>query len=169
MMRYSALIPTAVLIGVPLWTAPSLSVLFVGFIAGCFCGVGVLRLWLPSITVGGSLALADYALAGLLAGGGLDIIGAAAFGLALLFLLDLTEFVHRFRGAEIATAVRRTQIAFWIGRAAAAIAAVALLSLGAAVFSHAIPVFGRPVVAGLGAAIAFVGAMRGGVVRGGLR
>jgi hypothetical protein len=165
MMRYSALIPTAILVAVPLWTAASLPVVIIGVVAGLFCGIGVLRLWLPSITAGGSLALIDYALAASLAGSGLDIVGAAAFGLALLFLLDLAEFAGRFRGAEITAAVRRTQIAFWLGRAAVATAAVALLTLGAAVLAYLIPVLGRPIVAGLGAAITFAGAMHAGIVR----
>src|SRR5229473_1766474 len=79
MMRSAAVIPIAVLIGVPLWTAPSLPVLLVGAIACLFCTAGMLRLWLPSITVGGSLAVIDYALALSLSAGGVDIVGAAAF------------------------------------------------------------------------------------------
>lgn len=165
MMRYAAVMPIAVLVGVPLWTFPSLPVLFIAAVAACFCGAGALRLNLPSITAGASLALIDYTLAASVAGGGLDIVGATAFGFALLFLLDLTEFPRRFRGAEIAAAVHRTQIAFWLGRAAVAAAAIALLTLGAVIFSDAIQALGRPVVAGLGAALALVGAMRGGIVR----
>jgi hypothetical protein len=166
MMRYSAIIPIAVLVGVPLWTAPSLPVILLAAITACLCSAGVVRLWLAATTLGGALALIDYALAALLAGGAFDIIGAAIFGLALLSLLDLVEFERRFRGAEIAIAVYRTQISFWVGRAAAA-AAIVLMFLGAAVVAPLIPVLGRPVIAGLGAAIAFVGAMRGGIVQGG--
>jgi hypothetical protein len=164
MMRYSAIIPITVMVGIPLWTAWSLPVVIIGVLAGCFCGIGVLRLWLPSITAGGLLALIDYALATALAAGAVDIMGAAAFGLALLFLIDLTEFARRFRGAEITTGVCRAQIAFWLGQAAVTIAAIGLLIMGAVVFAHLIPLLGRPVVAGLGAAIAFAAAMRGGIV-----
>ena len=167
MIRCSAIIAIAVLVGVPLWTAPSLPVLLLGALTLCVCGVAVLRRWPGAIRVGGSLALIDYALAASLAGNGLDIGGAAVFGLALLSLLDLIEFEHRWRGAEVTMPVYRTQIGFWLGRAAIAAAAIALLVIGAAVFAQIIPVLGRPVLAGLGAAIAFVGAMRGGIVRGG--
>jgi hypothetical protein len=163
MIRYAAAIPTAVLVGVPLWTAPTLPVILIAAVAGLFCAVGLLSL--PLVTVGGSLALIDYALAAWLSGQGVDVIGAAGFGLALVFLLDLTEFARRFRGAEIAAAVQRTQIAFWLGRAAGAVAAVALLTLVGAAFAYTIPVLGRPVVSGLGAALAFAAAMRAGIVR----
>jgi len=125
----------------------------------------MLRPWRSAISVGGSLALIDYALALSLARGGLDIVGAAAFGLALSFLLDLTDFARRFRGAEISAAVTRSQIAFWLGRVAITIAVVALLCSGAAVFAYLVPLLGRPIVAGLGAAIAFAGALHGGIVR----
>jgi len=167
MMRQAAIIPIAVLVGLPVWVAPSLPVILIGAVASLFCAAGVLRLWLPSVTVGGSLAVINYALALSLSVGAVDIVGAAIFGLALVFLLDLSEFARRFRSVEIAAAVHRTQVVFWFGRAAVAIVAVALLSLGAAVLAYVIPVLGRPVIAGLGAAIAFAGAMRGGIVRGG--
>jgi hypothetical protein len=165
MTRYPAIIAIAVLVGLPLWTTPSLAVILVGAIAGLFCFAGVLRLWLPSITIGGSLAVINYALALSLSAGGVDIVGAAAFGVALVFLLDLIAFARSFRGAAIADAVRRTQIAFWVGRAAVTAAAVALLTSSAVIFAYPIPLIGRPIIAGLGAAIAFAGAMRGGIVR----
>jgi hypothetical protein len=167
MTRYSAAVPIAVLVGLPLWTAPSLLVMVVGAIAGLFCAAGALRLWLPAITFGASLALIDYALSLWLLGGGVDIVGATAFGLALVFLLDLTDFALRFRGAQLGASVKRTQIAFWLGRSVVAVAAVVLLTLCAAVFASAIPVVGRPIVAGLGVVIAFAAALRAGIVRGG--
>jgi hypothetical protein len=165
MTRYTAAIPIAVLVGLPLWTAPSVPVILVSAIAAVFCIAGGLRLWLPLITIGGSLAVIDYALALSLSAGGVDIVGAAAFGLALVFLLDLTAFARSFRGAEIAAAVKRGRTAFWLGRAAITAPAVALLTLSAATFAYVIPVVGRPIISALGAAIAFAGAMGGGIVR----
>jgi hypothetical protein len=166
MTVYAAVIPIAILVGLPLWTAPSLSVLLVGAVSASLCAAGVLRLRMAPLTLGGSLALIDYALAASLARNGLDIVGATVFGLALVFLVDVNETVRRFRGAEVTAAVRRAQIAFWLGRAAVAIVAVVLLSLAAAVFAPIVPVLGRPVLAGSGAVIAFVGALRSGIVHG---
>jgi hypothetical protein len=166
MMRYSVAIPIAVLVAVPLWTAPAWPVLFFGAIFGLLCAAGSLGRWLPLVTAGGSLAVMDYALALWLSGGGLNVVGAAAFGLALVLLLDLTEFAGRFRAARLASNPLRAQVAFWLGRAAVALAAVVVLTLSAAIFAPAISLIGRPIIAGFGAAIAFGAALRGGIARG---
>jgi hypothetical protein len=166
MIRYLTAVPIIVLAGVPFCTAPSWPVLLLGAIAGLFCAAGAFSPWPALVTLGSSLSVIDYAFALVLSAAAVDIVGAAAFGLALVFLLDLTEFVRRFRGAELGAGVWRTQISFWLGRAAVSIAAVVLLTLGAAIFSTAIQSLGRPIVAGFGAAIAFAAALHKGIVRG---
>ena len=166
MMRYTVAIPIVVLVAVPLWTAPAWPVLFFGAIFGLLCTAGALVRWLPLVTAGSSLAVMDYALALWLSGGGVNVVGATAFGLALVLLLDMTEFAGRFRTARLAATLLRAQVAFWLGRAAVAIAAVVLLTLSAAMFAPAIPLIGRPIIAGFGAAIAFGAALRKGIVRG---
>jgi len=165
-MTYWVAIPITVLLAVPLWTAPSWPVLFFGAIFGLLCAAGALGRWLPLVTAGSSLAVMDYALALWLSGESVNVLGAAPFGLALVLLLDLTEFAGRFGTARLAATLLRAQIAFWLGRAAVAIAAVVVLTLSAAMFAPAIPLIGRPIIAGFGAAIAFGAAMRGGIARG---
>ncbi|HTW54131.1 MAG TPA: hypothetical protein VME45_19745 [Stellaceae bacterium] len=116
-------------------------------------------------TAGSVIAVIGYAVALWSAGPGIDVIGAALFGTALLFLLDLHEFARRFRGADIANEVLRAQTAYWLGRAASIAVAVAALAAGGFVLSLLVPGAGRAVVAGLGAVLAFAGALNAGIVR----
>jgi hypothetical protein len=96
---------------------------------------------------------------------GVDVIGAAIFGLALLFVLDVSEFARRFDGAQIANDVMRAQIKYWLGRAALIAGAIALLTVGGSAVAAIVPGVGRAVIAGLGAVIAFAGALYGGIAR----
>jgi hypothetical protein len=61
--------------------------------------------------------------------------------------------------------VLRAQSAYWLGRAVLITAAIALLMLAGPALAFLIPGNGRAVMAGLGAVIAFAGALRGGIVR----
>jgi hypothetical protein len=116
-------------------------------------------------TAGCVLSVIAYAAALRTAGTSVDIVASALFGTALLCLLDLGEFTRRFRGSEIATDAIRTQIAYWLGRAAVIAGAVAALSLVGFVLSVWVSGASRTVVAGLGAILAFVGALMAGVLR----
>jgi hypothetical protein len=75
-----------------------------------FCAIGILGRALTPITSGGALGTIGYAVALCSTDGRVDIIGAAMFGLALLFLLDLSEFARRLRGVEITGAVMSGQV-----------------------------------------------------------
>ena len=89
----------------------------------------------------------------------------AVFGLALLFLLDLSEFARRLHGAAVANEVARAQTAYWLGRTAIIVGAVALLTLGGSVVASFVPGAGRAAIAGLGVIVAFAGALRGAIIR----
>jgi hypothetical protein len=158
-------LPLAVIVAVPVWTAASAPVVAIGAAACTLCALGLCFARLGPITAGCVTAVIDYAAALWTAGTSVDIVGAALFGTALLFLLDLSEFTRRFRGAEIARDVIRAQIAYWLGRAAVIVGAVAVLTMVGFVLSVWVPGAGRTLVAGLGAILAFVGALRAGVVR----
>ena len=114
---------------------------------------------------GGALAMIGYALALWSADAGVDIIGAAVFGIALVLLLDIGEIGRRWEGAEIAAEVMRAQLAYRFGRTAIAAAAVALLSLCGAVLAVLVPAGGQAIVAGAGALIAFAAAVYAGILR----
>jgi len=165
MSRYWTLLPVALMVGVPIWSVPSDPVIAIEGLAALFCIGGILVDGLALVTVGGVIGTIGYAGAGVTAGGGTDIVGAAVFGLALLALLDLAEFARRFRGAAVIGAVLRAQVAYWLARAVVIAAAVAALLLGAAVLAMLVPGSARAVVAGGAAMLAFGGALRAGIGR----
>jgi hypothetical protein len=166
MTRSWAALPIIVMAGLPLWVAPSAPVMLIEAVAGLFCALGVLRHALVPVMAGGALAMIGYALALWSADAGVDIIGAAVFGIALVLLLDVGESGRRWRGADIAVEVLRAQLAYWFGRSAIAAAAVVLLSLCGAVLAVFVPAGERAIVAGLGVLIAFAAVLYAGLARG---
>ena len=159
------MLPLVAVIGVPIWTGPYWPVIAIAGAGFLLCALGVGLNVLAPITAGAVFALIGYTAALWLGGEGVDVVGATVFGLALLLLLDLSEFAQRFRGAEIATDVFRGQIVYWLGRAVATIAAVTLLMACALLLSLLLPSSGRSVIAGLGAVIAFAAALTAGIIR----
>jgi hypothetical protein len=116
-------------------------------------------------SAGGALAMIGYALALWSADAGVDIIGAALFGIVLVLLLD----VSAPRGCGMAPKsppVIRMQLAFRFGRTGIATAAVVMLSLCGTVLAVFVPASGRAIVTGLGALIAFAAALYAGIARG---
>ena len=165
MSRWWAILPILVIAAVPISTAFSASVIAIEALACLFCAIAIYRPILGLVTAGCGLAIFGYAVALWLADQGTDVVGAGVFGLALLFLFDLSEFARRFRGADIADAVVRGQIGYWLGRAAIIAAGIAVLTLGGSALALLVPGEGRPVIVGLGAIIAFAGALRSGIAR----
>jgi hypothetical protein len=165
MNRWWTALPLAVIAAVPVWTAASAPVVAIGATACVLCALGICVARSAPITAGCVIAIIDYAAALRTAGAAVDVVGSALFGIALLFLLDLSEFTRRFHGAEIATDVIRAQIAYWLGRAAVIAGAVAALTVVGFVLSVWVPSAGRTVVTGLGTILAFAGALMAGVAR----
>ena len=166
MTRAWAIVPIIVIVGLPVWLAPSTPVLLIAAAAGLLCALGILRHELAPVAAGGAFAMIGYALALWSADAGVDVIGAAVFGVALLVLLDFGEFARRWHGAEIDTEVLRTQLAYRFGRTAIIVAAVALLLAVATVLALFVPAGDRAFVAGAGALIAFAAALYAGIARG---
>jgi hypothetical protein len=163
--RFWTALPMLVMAAVPIWTAPSAPVAALEAMACLFCALGVFWRRATPVTAGGCIAIIGYAIALWSGDDGVDVIGATIFGLALFFLLDMSEFARRFRGAEIANDVMRAQTTYWLGRAALIAGAIAVLTLGGSAVATIVPGMGRAVIAGLGAVIAFAGALYGGIVR----
>lgn len=159
MNRIWAGLPIAVIAAVPLWTGASAPVYGIELVAILICACGVLAYSLSTVSAGAGLAIIGYTVALWLSGDGVAVIGAAAFGLALLSLLAFSEFARQFRGAAVARSVIRGQIIYWIGRAALAFGAIILLILMASGLAALVPAAGRAVIGGLGAVIAFAGAL----------
>jgi hypothetical protein len=164
MNRWWAILPLIVIAAVPIWTGPSWPVIAIvgtGFLLG---GLGIGLSALMPVTVASVLATVGYAAALWLGDGGADVAAATVFGLALLFLLDLSEFARRFRGAEVAGDVVRGQIAYWLGRAALIVAALAVLTACASLLSFVVPSGTGSVIAGSGVMIAFAAALYAGII-----
>lgn len=165
MSRWWTVVPLVVMAAVPVWTAPLPLVVAIEAMAGALCGLGISWSSAGPVTAGCVSAIIGYAVALSFAGAAVDVIGAALFGLALLFLLDLSEFARRFAGAAVEEEVVRAQAGYWLGRAAIAAAAVAVVAAGGFVLSLYVSGEGRAVIAGLGAMLAFAGALCAAIVR----
>jgi hypothetical protein len=165
MTRFWIAVPIALMSAVPLWTAPTVPVLAIEALACLLCIIGALASAAVPVTAGASVGVIGYALALWSGDGGVDVLGAAVFGLAILSLLDMAEFARRFRGADVSEQVLRAQAAYRLRRAAIIAGAVAVLTLGGFVLSLLIPGAGRAVVAGAGAVLAFAGALSAGIIR----
>jgi hypothetical protein len=151
---------------VPVWTAPTAPVLAIEVVACLLCGAGVIIGATTPVTLGAMLGFIGYAVAVCVQSDGrVDVVGAAVFGLAVLFLLDLSEFARRFRGADIAKEVLRAQTVYWLGRVAIIAAAVMALTLGGFALSVLVPGGGRALVAGIGTILALAGALHTGIIR----
>ncbi len=83
----------------------------------------------------------------------------------MLFLLDWSEFTRRFRGAEIAIDVLQQQFVYWLQRAVIISGIIAALALAGFMMSSLVPPGGRAIVTGLGALLAFAGAIYGASTR----
>ena len=165
MNRWWTALPMSVMAAVPIWTAGAAPVVAIEAAACLFCAFGIFGARTGPVTAGCVLAIIGYAVALWSAGAGVDIVGATLFGLALLLLVDLSEFVRRFAGADIANDVLWAQTGYWLGRAAIIAGAVAALAAGGFILSLLVPGAGRAAVAGLGAVLAVAGALRAGIVR----
>jgi len=165
MNRIWAGLPIAVMVAVPLWTSASAFVYMMELLAVLVCIGGVLRYSLGALSAGAGLAIIGYTVALWSSAAGVDVIGATAFGLALLLLLDLGDFARRFRGAAVASSVIRAQSVYWAGRATLIFGAVIFLTLVASALAGIVPGAGRAVMAGLGAVLAFAGALYAGMRR----
>ncbi len=161
MNRWWTLVPLAVTAAVPIWTAPSAPIVWIEAAAALLCTLGTACAVLGPVTVGCILAAIGYALALWSVDVRVDVVGSAVFGLALLLVLDLSEFARRFRGAEIASDVVRAQLAYWLGRAALVAGIVLVLTLAGLAGASLIPAGGRAVVAGIGAVLVLAGTLYG--------
>jgi hypothetical protein len=165
MNRYWIALPMLVMAAVPTWTDPSAPVAALEAMACLLCALGVFLRTASPVTAGGCIAIIGYGFALWSGNDGVDVIGAAIFGLALLSLVDMSEFARRFRGAEIANDVMRAQTTYWLGRSTLIVGVIVVLTLGGSAVAAIVPGLGRAVIVGLGAVIAFAGALYGGIVR----
>jgi hypothetical protein len=160
MIRFAPAFALPLLLGIPLCIEPSWGVSTIAAIAGACMIDGAARSSLASTTAGGTLALIALTLALWESAASLNVFGAVAFGLTLLFSAEGVHFGNRFARAGIDKSVWRRQIAWWLERAAIAVGAAIVLAALASFVAIAFPAFGRPILAGTGALAAFAAALR---------
>jgi len=165
MNRWWTTIPLAVAATVPVCASPSLAIAAIEAVAVLLCMLGTAVALTAPVTAGCVVAVIGYAVALQSGSAELDVIGGGIFGLALLFLLDLSEFTRRFRGAKIANDVLQSQLVYWLERAAIISGIVIVLALAGFIMSSLVPPSGRTIISGLGALLAFAGAIYGASTR----
>ncbi len=141
----------AVLFVVPLLTTPIPAVAVAGLVGLLLAAVAIaaLRRWLATAAAG--VFLADYAAALWVAGTPMNVVGAAGFGLALLFLLESVDLGRRALGATVDAAVVRSHLGRWIGVGGGTLVAAALAMALANSLATTVPPVVSPLLAAAGA------------------
>lgn len=124
MRRVLAAATIPLLVGLPLFLSPSLTVSLLVIISGACLLIGVIRSSLPSAAAGATFALIALALA-LWDGPSPNVFVIVLFGLALLSTLELVQHGHCFAGAAVKRTAWHPYVRWWLARNAIA-AAVAL-------------------------------------------
>ena len=173
MIRLPAVAFAVVLFVMPLLTAPIPPVAVTGLIGLLLAAVGIAALWRWPVTAAACVFLTDYAAALWVAGASVSAVGAAGFGLSILFLFQSVEVARCVRHASVDAGVGRSQIVRWMGFGIATLAATMLVMALASPIAASIPFAAAPFVAATAAlgvvlalAAAVTGATRGASRRG---
>lgn len=151
MIRLPAVAFAVVLFVVPLLTAPIRAVAVTGLIGLVLASVGIAALWRWPVTAAACVFLTDYAAALWVAGASVSVVGAAGFGLSLLFLFQSVELARCVRHAAVDAGVVRSQIVRWTGFGTATLAATMLVMALAGPVAASVPFAAAPFVAAAGA------------------
>lgn len=157
MSRALLLIPIAGLVGLPLLAWPSSHVGWLATTAGLLCAAGALGRSLALASAGTMVAVVGYALALWLASSPLDTLGAIAFSIALVLVLEGTAFARRFHRASVHPSVVRGQARSWIGLAVASAVIVTVLDGLASLLVFVAPAPAYAAIAAVGALGAVLG------------
>src|SRR5262249_32745727 len=114
-VRALPLIPIVVLAGLPVAIHPTSGFLGGASVGGSLCAAGALVRWRPLITVGATLTMIQYAFA--LMGARSSLVSAITLGVCLTLVLDVFEFVGRFRGAAVTAPALYRQARHWMASA----------------------------------------------------
>lgn len=150
MIRLAAAALAIVLFLVPLLMAREKVVAVVGLVGLLLAAAGIIALWRWPVTGAACVFLVEYALALWVAGSAGTIVGAAAFGLAILLLLQSGDLALRARHAIVDAAVIRAQLGRWIALGGSGLAAVMLAVVLAGAIAPWLPPAASPFLAGAG-------------------
>ena len=143
---------TLVLFLLPLHTATLPPVAVIGGTGLLLAALGIATLWRWMVTAAACVFLVDYTVALWIARAPVSVVGAAGFGLSLLFLFQAVELSRCLRDAEIGAGVYRSQIVGWMGFGAATLAATMLVVALAGAAAASVPFAAAPIVAAVAAA-----------------
>ena len=148
-------LPVAVLalmlFGMTLRVAPYEAVLEIGLVALLLVATGLATPWRWPMISAACLFLTNHALALWGTGAPLDIVGAAIYGAALLFLLQLGELGRGMRRASVGAGVTRALFARLLGFAAITLVVAAGGMAIARPLSATVPAALAPLLATAGA------------------
>jgi hypothetical protein len=139
------------LLGLTLRVAPIEPVIEVGLAALLLVVVGLATPWRWPVVGAASLFAINHALVLWGMDAPFDILGACAFGLALLLLLQFAHLSRCMRRASAGAGVIRAQIIRWAGFAVLTFAATVLGMVLAGPLSRVLPAGLAPVLAALAA------------------
>lgn len=159
MTRLVPVLAIPILMGMPIWVETSWGVGLLTSVSGALCLIAILRASPSVATVGGVFALLALAVAFRHASDSTDVVGAAVFGLALLLFVDGVHLCKRFDGAAVASAFWRRQIVWWIARGAISLAIAIAIAVLASLVRISLSEFWAPVLAAIGALLAFASAI----------
>jgi hypothetical protein len=125
-MRALALVPIAVLAGVPVLIRPTSAFAGIAAVAAVLCAAGVFLRWRLLVTAGASLTLILYALT--LVGTRSNLASAIVLGVSLALVLDVSEFARRFHGAVVTGPALRRQARHWVTSATLGVLATTALA-----------------------------------------
>jgi hypothetical protein len=172
-IRLLALAFAAVLVAVPLRWATAPVVVVTGLVGLALAVAGIATLWRPAVTAAACVFLTEYAAALWISGASAGVLGATAYGLSLLFLVQGVELGGRLRHAAVEAGVVGSQIVAWLAWGAVTLAAALLALALARDLAASIPFAAAPLLAAAGAlgalltlAAAVRRAARGDAVRG---
>jgi hypothetical protein len=151
MIRLLAAVTALVLFAIPCRTAPVRPVVVVGAAALLLAAAGIVGLWRWPATAAGCLFLTAYAGALWVARAPVNVMGAVAFGLALLLLLASIELGRGARRATVDVRAARSQLAAWLGFAVTTLACTLIGLAVARGLVASIPFAAAPFVAALAA------------------
>ena len=160
MLRLVAAALLAIVVAFPLVALPAGPVAWLAGLALALGGAGIVALSVTLVTIGGSLALAAYALTLVLVRSEVDPIAAAALGATLVLLLALVHLAAHVDGAAVDRAVVAGQVRGWLAVVALGVGAAGALTAGAVALASALHGATVPMIvvaAALGAALAAAG------------
>ena len=157
MIRLAPALFAVALSGAPLLVAPVKVVGAAGLVGLLLAAAGIIASWRWPLTAASCAFLVEYALALLVADAPVNIVGAAAFGLGIVLLVESADLASRARRAVVGRAVIWSQLGHWVGLGGG-ILVTALVALALAQgLATALPFAATPFLAAAGAVGMMIG------------